>query len=372
VADQRTDPDQARLTDALAQDARVQLETRMLPEGRLSKEQLDAVREKIAAYLNKTGLTLKKVSKSTDYGASTLSQVMSGTYQGSFEKCLRQLYTFIEQHAAGQDAGMPTGFVSTRVAERILGVMKHAQQTRTIGIVYGPAGVSKSLCAEAAERSLIVGAVHIHCVKTCKAPGNFLELLARRMGIPHARTAFRVQMDIIDRLSGSDRLPIIDEAHYLSTDTLHIVRDIVKQAKIGCVLMGTRPEIEAKVDDFGEFYGQMTRLISARYDIHEDALNSGDPMFSVDEIIALAKSAQLKLTTDAATWLQMRANIPGWGGLGSAAAIMATAWKLAKERNLAAIGVRELKIAERAQGVAHFELAEHKLLIAREKKVAVA
>jgi DNA transposition AAA+ family ATPase len=371
--DERHPTDQERLMDSLAQDARVQVEAWMLPTNRtLTPEEISAVRDKVREYIAKHDLKISKVAKSIGYGTATVSQFLSGKYNGTNETIARELNTFVDQHGAGRDPGMPAGFISTKIAERIIGVMKHAQRTRTVALIYGPAGVSKSLCAKAATQGLIAGSMHVECMKTAGNPGGFLRQFARMLGIGVSTRVSEIQFQIIERLRDTDRLVIIDEAHYLNADALHVVRDIQKQAGIGVALMGTR-DIDQKMDDFSQFYGQMERLVSVRYDILEESQQSGEPLFTVDEVIALAQSARLRLTSDAATWLQMRANIPGWGGLGKAATLLATARVLAKKRNTDTIDVRDLAAAYRAnEGLTHYERAEHKIADAARKKVAVA
>lgn len=361
--------EQQRVIDALAQDARFCEEARMLPpEGRLDKEQMDLARSTLQRYIDEKQIPIAQVSKQIGRAPSTLSDWLRGRYSGDSDKLARMAMLFVEQHSRGAKPGMPAGFVTTRIAERALAVMREVQRTRTIGLIFGCAGVSKSLVCRAAESGLIVGSVHIEAMRGSHRAPQFAKLWARRLGLRWGGALGEVEDRIITALRGSNRLQLIDEAHYLSHDALDVVRDVHKQAGVGVVLLGT-VDVDRAVDDATAFYGQFARLISYRYDILEEQMSGGQPLFSVDEIVQLAASMQLKLEGDAAEFLTELACVPGWGGLGAAATLLLKARVLAKD---APISMADLNDALRSShGRTYYQrMVERRGELVRKVKVA--
>lgn len=370
-------PSKAELIESLAQDARVKQEARMLPTDRkLTHEEIAGVRAHVREYLEKHNVPANEVAKKISRSASVVTQFLNATYAGNCDKIARLLNTFVEQHARGLDPGLARGFVSTRIAEDILGVCRMAQATRTVNLVYGPAGVGKSVCFRACEAGLIVGAAHIEVTEGSRNPGQFIKAWARRLNLKFGGSIGDVEDRVIDALRGSDRLQMIDEAHRLRKEAVEIVRDVHKQANVGVVLGGTY-DIEANINDFHENYGQMESLVNVRYDILAQHQQTGEPLFTVDEVIRFASSMGLRLTGDAAEWLGDRIGlIPGYGGLRKAERLLWAARIIAnrvEKSDRVAIDVKHLKAAMRQnEGLSHYERMEHRVKAALERRVATS
>lgn len=367
---ERTDTaEQQRIISQLAQDARYCEEARMLPpDGPLAPEHLEHARKTLRMYLDEKKIPIAQAAKQIGRAPSSLSAWLVNNYGGDNDKLARLVMIFVEQHARGTKAGMPSGFITTTITERCLAVMREVQRTRTIGLIFGCAGVSKSLVCQAAEAGLIVGSVHVEATQGAHKAPQFAKLWARRLGLRFGGSLGDVEDRIITALRGSDRLQMIDEGQYLSKDALNVVRDVHKQAGVGVILMGT-VDVDRAVDDATTWYGQFARLISYRYDILEEQLSGGSPLFSVDEIVRLAASMQLRLEGDAAEFLTELACIPGWGGLGATATLLLKARLLAKGKPIALLDVRDALASSLGKVYAQ-RLFDRRTEIARKVKVA--
>lgn len=325
-----------RVLERLAQDARLGTEARMLPDGPLTEEQVQGVRDAALLYLDRNPrLTANKIARGIDRAASTVQAFLAGKYDGDNEDVARRVAGFMEQHTRGESSGMPQGYVSTRVAELCLAVMRDAREKRVMNLIYGPAGVGKSFCCKAAMQYVIPGSVHVECTEGATSPGSFSKLWARRLGLPATGTIGDVEDRIIDMLSRSEgRLQLIDEAHKLSRGAMNIIRDVHKQAGVGIVLIGTI-DVTRHVDDESEFYGQFSSLFNHRYHITEEQASGGTPLYSTEEVGRFVKSMQLRLTPrgiEDATWL---ACLPGLGGLRFLTRLMLKAKLLAGDAAIA-------------------------------------
>lgn len=302
----------------------------MLPaDGPISEIQHRQVRDAFRLYQESKGITLADVGRQIGRSGSTLSQWLSGTYAGDNDAVSRLIAVFMDQHARGEKPGMPRGFVNTTIVKRMIGVLRKVQSTQTMGVIYGPAGVSKSVVCRAAESGLIVGSTHIECELSTRTPTQMAALWAETLGLKVRYSLGHLERAIINHLKGTKRLQMIDEAQYLSKDSLNVVRDVHKKTGCGIVLVGTI-DVNQRVDDASAFYGQFSRLIAYRYDIVEEQESGGDPMFTVQNVVEMAAAMQLRLTGDGAEHLTELACMPGWGGLGAAATLLLRAKILAK------------------------------------------
>lgn len=316
------------VADALARERRAE-EARMLPEsGPLNEEQLAYARRQVAAFIAAKELTLKQVARELGRGESTLNQFINDKYPGDEDKLARELVRWMRAREEGHRAGMPTGFVSTKIAERMLGVIHGVYRTGTMGAILGPSGISKTVVCRAAE-AMFPGAVYCELTSAQRTPGSILRMLADIHKIRgRSKSQDVVLAALIESLKGSNRVHLVDEAHMLSKPGLLILRDIHKQAGLPMVFVGTRDFFDV-INDFTEFHGQISRLFSFTYNVTEECADSGNPLYTVDEVIRFAKSMQLRLAGDAAEFITELCNIPGWGGLGKASMLLLTAKVLA-------------------------------------------
>lgn len=295
----------------------------MLPTDRpLSPDEIARAVKDVKDWAKETKRSHAMLAKGIGVSTTTVQHVMSGTYTGDAESIVRKLTSYMEQLAAASEVERPTGFVSTEVASKILTVVKMACDERGLGLVTGPAGIGKTECVRAAKR-LRPTSIFIHVLSTERSCLGLIRALAAQVGVSMHRSISITQRAIIDRLAGSDRLLLIDEAHKLEHRALEVLRDINDCAKVPIVLIGTI-NVKALVDDTGANFGQFSSRVVARYDAAEDAARQrGRPggrakpaqLFSADEIVRMFEGSQLRLTDDAVGMLAIVANALGHGCL---------------------------------------------------------
>jgi DNA transposition AAA+ family ATPase len=362
------------IIETLAQDARVRMEARMLPTDRdLTKAEIAQVRARAAEYFEQHKLSGTEVGRKIARAPSSITEFLRDKFVGNEDKLARLIHEFIEIHSRGVESGFSKEFVSTSIAEGIIALCKMAAATRTVNLVYGPAGVGKSIVFRACAEALIPGSAHIEITEGARAPAQFARMWARRLKLSAKGCLGEVEDRIITALTGSDRLQMIDESQRLSNSAFEVVRDVHKQSGVGIVLGGT-VDIEGKVNDFHEHYGQWESLVNIRYDILAKQQDRGEPLFTPGEIVKFAATMQLKLTPRAVDWLGDRiGSIPGYGGLRKAKSLLYTASLMAKHDGAATIDLKHLRAAfVQNEGKAHYELMERRLVEAQRRKVAVA
>lgn len=339
---------QGSVVRQLVNEDKVIAEARMPANEKFTAEQIDCYVKQVREYMLQHDVSAAKVAREIDRSPSTVTEILNGKGRGDSSRTVRLLVGWMELHAKSAQSGMPNGFVTTSVTEKILAVLRAAQNSRTIALVLGPCGMSKSMVCKAATQGLIAGSVHIECTRGASRPGQFVKLWARRLDLSDKGSIGAVEDRIIDLLKNANaRLQMIDEAHYLAGPSLDIVRDVHKQAGCGVALVGTI-DVEKHTDDADFFHGQFARLISYRYDITEDQMHDGTPLYTVDEIERFAASMGLRLTRDGANRLTGLACLPGWGGLGAASMLLIKAKLIAHAEGAEAISAAHLLAADQS------------------------
>lgn len=342
----------------------------MLPiEGDLTPEQVQAAQQTFNDYIESKNIDLRKVERQTGRSAHSIALWRRDKWTGNVDRLTREMMVWVEQHAKGESSGMPKGFITTTITERMFGVLSATRKRRIVSLITGPAGVSKTVMCKAAATGLFPGAVHIECRQGTSSARSFAQLWARKLDVRTTGSLGSIEDAIIRRLANSDRLQLIDEAQYLKAGALNIVRDVHKQADAPIALVGTR-DVEMAVDDRRQFYGQWTRLIGHRYDISEAQEMDGEPLFTVDEIHRFAASMELKLTGDGAETATEIACLPGEGGLGMLAMYLLNADIFCQRAGRRSINKGDIIGAYQAlQGERHFQRyeVERRALVERVK-----
>lgn len=131
------------------------------------------------------------------------------------------------------------GYVETPTAELIISTLKYVQMAGDIGIIYGGAGVGKTVCVKhycrVVHNSWLCTATPI---QGSKSQMPTLQLLAKMFNLPHQSTPSDLYDSLVSRVRDLDGLIIIDEAQHLPIHALDTVRSIHDETGVGLVLCG--------------------------------------------------------------------------------------------------------------------------------------
>ncbi len=131
--------------DCLAEENRVLVEARMLPEGRsLSGTEVAAVREHFKAYIVEAEIKLGAAAKEIGYSNGSVSEWSNGKYGAKSDELTRAVNAWIERHARARAAKRPGDFVKTRVAETIKMFADQADKRTMMAAIVAPAGSGKT------------------------------------------------------------------------------------------------------------------------------------------------------------------------------------------------------------------------------------
>lgn len=366
MTDQTNTPRGESLADEFAKDSRA-MEARMLPQtGELTEDHILHVRKLIDQKINRDGITCKQIDVGIKAAVGSTHAFREGKYRHNDDKLARKIDRWIKQQETGH-AGMPTEMVSTTVADRMIGVLKQINARKSMGSIVGPSGVSKSTVRQACVNGLIQGCMGFELRETDRTLTQLLRRMVVDLGGPESYPAQRNMDWLVKYFSGTDRLIIIDEAHYLERRAMNALRDLHKATKCPICLMGTNDLLET-IDDFNQFHGQMKSLFSINYNITVEANASGRPLFTVDEILKFATTMGIKLNIAGAGEVTDLANELGWGGLRSAAFLLLNASTLAKGNTVTDGHVRAA--LQQMEGADGFQRTKTKVGLAKKQAVA--
>ncbi len=309
-------------------------------EGPLTEAQRRQAIENFNAYRRRHDLSLIDVARQVGTPReSTIRELLKGTFREGADDHVRTLNQWVEQHARQQAVRTKGVFVDTQVAKIILAACRLTRENGTCGLVYGGTGIGKSRCAEALHDAF-VGSILLVAGMGTRHPKGLISAMAGKLGVRsgakyQAEAEYLTQLErVVDRLRDSNRLVIIDEAHKLNADALDAVREIHDATRSPFFLLATQQLHErlkrSATPDAGQLYSRFDPIIPLTKD--RDVHAGGKPLFSLEEIRRLYDQVPIRLSPDAARYLQDLANNLGMGSLRRCRIVLLNAARRARKR----------------------------------------
>lgn len=217
-------------------------------------------------YIEQTGISQSKVATLLGVSTATVSQYLKGTYNGDVDGVDKKVAEMLDRQA-DKAKDVKSDFVETPTAKDIFDVCAMAHSMADINLVIGEAGLGKTVTLK--QYAKTVDNVILVEVEPTFSPKVLLVELCNRLGIVPSRSNHDNVTNIVDKLKGSDKLIIIDEAELLAYKSLEIVRRIHDMAKIGVVLAGM-PRLRANLHGKNGEYKQLYSRIGFFHDMGEE------------------------------------------------------------------------------------------------------
>lgn len=319
----------------------------------LTEELAKAVVERFNQYLQRSGRSAENAARSMGLSASTLSQVLSGSYAADAEKHIRAMDRWVETQVMKEAAPKPPGFVRIGVAEEIYGVSKWVLKTGSIGLIFGPNGCGKTTTLQAI-RAETPGALYHSIDSANRSVRLVLEGMAGALRMGGLKmSGGQLFRQIAGVLKDTGRLVIIDEVHKLAgrqnDDALHVLRDL--HDATGCPMLwaGNGKIASYLRDGHTEGYDPLDQIfgrISLWLDLTEKAKAGGDDggrLYTVEDIRRLFAAAKIRLAPDAEHYLTNLANDPSMGCLRAAKNLVAMAETMSRGQPITAALLRTIQ-----------------------------
>ncbi|OOF50298.1 transcriptional regulator [Rodentibacter genomosp. 1] len=193
--------------------------------------------QELHAFMKANKMTQKQVATLFDTSGTTISQYLNDKYPTDTKWLDEKVDELLaRQKAKVVEAKYNNAFVPTMTAKQGMEIMQFAQAEGEINVIYGAAGLGKTqmLKQYAKEHS---SAVLIETDPSCN-PKVLLRKIAEAVGANSRGINNDVLSSIVEKLKGSERLLMIDEAELLSTRALEFIRRIHDLTQCGVILAG--------------------------------------------------------------------------------------------------------------------------------------
>lgn len=216
-------------------------------------------RETILSLMENRGLSQSDIARATGYSSATISTWLAGKYRGDNTKLEEAMQSLVERECERRQSPRHViPFVTTTVARRVFEVARLCHLDNEIGIAYGDAGLGKTRAVkEYANRN--PGAILIEADMSYTAR-ILIGDIHKRIGLTGVGTIHGMFEDIIERLRGSDRLIIVDEAEHLPYRALELLRRIHDKAGVGVLLVGMPrliANLRGKRGEYAQLYSRV-------------------------------------------------------------------------------------------------------------------
>lgn len=195
-------------------------------------------RQALTEFMTVSGKSQRQISKETGLSTSVISQFLNATYTGDNAEVAR----VIEQYLTIGKERLNT--VSTSCfypdlynTQAVLFTCNYAHRHNDVTLVSGDAGAGKTTALKyyADNNAGVIFVTANACTTSATA---ILSMICDNIGKHVLGRKAALMNAIVDQLSGSNRLIIIDEADHLSFDALQAIRNINDLANVGIVLAG--------------------------------------------------------------------------------------------------------------------------------------
>lgn len=187
-------------------------------------------------YMDETGESQSSMARKMDISGAALSQILNGKYPNSEGEVIDKARNFLSMAESAKSI-RKIGFTQTNISKKILSTLGYCHVQHMMCIIYGDAGVGKTVTAEQYESS------NPDVIKVNLNPGTsktkgFLKRLCKSLKMSSSGTEDDIYERLVERLKSTNKLLIIDEAQLLKDGTLEYVKCLYDDTKIAIALVG--------------------------------------------------------------------------------------------------------------------------------------
>ena len=224
----------------------------------------ESIHHRLVLWKDQSGRSVNRIAAMLGRSAALVSQYINKKYTGDIPAIEKDIVNFLRREEDLEFVTVPRIFCATKPSILIWEVLQYCDQKCNMGVALAPSGTGKSeTCKEykRQNRSTIFVTADI---TTCRQ-GPVIRLIADKTGgRPRSRSISDLLHAVIDRLKGSRRLIIIDDAHFLNWEAFELVRKIHDCAGVGIVYIGQErlyEQMKGKTQTaylFDQIYGRIT------------------------------------------------------------------------------------------------------------------
>lgn len=263
---------------------------------------LSETRRELTAFMTASGKTQRQISKEIGFSTAVISQFLSGTYAGDNEEVERSVKRYLSVGKERLNIVKNTVFLESLYNTReALVICSYAHRRNEIALLCGDAGAGKTTALRFYEKNN-VGVIMVTANACTTTAVAILGLICEKLGRPAPGRRAQLMKLLVQQLTDTNRLIIIDEADHLSLDALQAVRNLNDEAGVGVVLSGNNKLYKQMKDSRRgyEFDQLRTRIVLRKKIYNEYTLEEIQGIFpgadegSVAFLLRMAQAESLR------------------------------------------------------------------------------
>jgi DNA transposition AAA+ family ATPase len=210
-----------------------------------------SLRNRARIAMEQQGLSIRQTSEVVGIAYQTYAAWLNNSYTGNNARVDDAAEKWLKSLASKQKERELTpiipGFIMTATANRIFAMLDGAKYGPDIAMIAGDAGVGKTAAVNAYQRQNN-NVWLVTARPAMRSPTAILTRIAKELGVRERGAG--LDEAIIERLTDTGGLLIVDEAHHLSIQALEELRTLHDLAEIGLAIVGNAP-LNDKIDGLG-------------------------------------------------------------------------------------------------------------------------
>lgn len=181
--------------------------------------------EQVRKFMEENNTSQTKTAKMIGIAESTFSRWLNGDYPNP-ENIEPKIAEFFEKYEQRKTSNKGINkFVHTEMSSEIWHALSYYRTQRCIGCIFGDAGIGKTrtITEWAKDKSDVIVITARPVFSGSKA---FAKLLANELKARNYGSCDDIYTDIINKLTGTDKMIIIDEAQHLKLKTIEDIRSL--------------------------------------------------------------------------------------------------------------------------------------------------
>lgn len=232
------------------------------------------LQQSLRKVINLGSLPQTAVAKGAGISTTVVSQFLNSTvenilYKGDMEKVQKKLQQYVERETQRIMAPQPPPYLELGNSTAISEVLKLSHIERVMCVIVGPPGTGKSFSINQYARE--VGDVIYVTANPSWRTKALVASICTPLGIQTAGPSYQLVERVIETLSGTGKIVVIDEAQSLSYESLEVIRSIHDRAGIGVVLSGMQRLHDNMIGRgrglFAHLYSRVSRCLVLSHEI---------------------------------------------------------------------------------------------------------
>jgi DNA transposition AAA+ family ATPase len=222
-------------------------------------------------YIKTAKKSQAQIAKETGLSQTVISQFLNGTYTGDNAKAAKTIDQYLDMEKQRSSIGGAARFYAELPNTlNVISTANYAHKYCDITLISGESGAGKTTALKRyADNN--AGVIFVTANASATRVTSVLSAIASELGVNTAYNGDALMKAIVERLAGTKRLIIVDEADHLTLAALQAVRNLNDCAGVGIVLAGNdKIHRQMLTSSKGYEFDQIRKRIMVRKQITND------------------------------------------------------------------------------------------------------